>query len=258
MSDAANDVVARFEAARASHSDIAVLAGLHAVKHCIRFGGRPTDFITTDPVALFKLSNELAPDIAQRLMAEVLVLTDAAMAHACPRAPTSPLAALAKRRESNPTDLLNSASDRHVILLEDPRHTGNVGAVIRVAAAADAAGVITIGELDPWNEAVLRGAAGLHYAIGIARCPTIEALPRAARSIVALDPQGEPLDPTAVPNDAVLVFGTERHGISSELLERADQCFQLPMREGVSSLNLATAVAGTLFALQFGRPRSGS
>ena len=38
---------------------------------------------------------------------------------------------------------------------------------------------------------------------------------------------------------AILAFGTERHGLSDELLERADLRLGIPMRPGVSSLNLA-------------------
>ena len=57
--------------------------------------------------------------------------------------------------------------------------------------------------------------------------------------------------PGEVPARAVLAFGTERHGLSGELLERADGRIAIPMREGVSSLNLATSVAIALFAMRF-------
>ena len=56
--------------------------------------------------------------------------------------------------------------------------------------------------------------------------------------------QPRPLQPA----DAVLAFGTERHGLSDALLAHADARLRLPMRPGVSSLNLATAVAAVLFA----------
>ena len=69
------------------------------------------------------------------------------------------------------------------------------------------------------------------------------------RPLVALDPEGETLRRGGVPERAVLAFGTERDGLSDELLARADLRLALPMRPGVSSLNLATAVSGVLFAL---------
>ena len=67
------------------------------------------------------------------------------------------------------------------------------------------------------------------------------------RPLLALDPDGEPLDPAALPERAVLAFGTERHGLSDELLARPTPD-QHPDARGVSSLNLATSVAAVLFA----------
>ncbi len=46
----------------------------------------------------------------------------------------------------------------------------------------------------------------------------------------------------------MLAFGTERYGLSEELRARADASVSIPMRPGVSSLNLATSVAAVLFA----------
>ncbi|HWT93945.1 MAG TPA: TrmH family RNA methyltransferase, partial [Solirubrobacteraceae bacterium] len=55
------------------------------------------------------------------------------------------------------------------------------------------------------------------------------------------------LVPGAVPPGALLAFGTERHGLSDALLAQADARVRIPMRAGVSSLNLATAVAAALY-----------
>jgi TrmH family RNA methyltransferase len=120
-----------------------------------------------------------------------------------------------------------------------------MGACVRVAAAADAAGVLTTGDNDPWHPDALRGAAGLHYALPVAR---VEALPESDRPLVAIDPGGEELGSEEIPERAILAFGTERYGISPTLLERADMRLGIPMREGVSSLNLATSVAAVLFS----------
>ncbi len=133
-----------------------------------------------------------------------------------------------------------------MVLLEDPRTMGNMGACVRVAAAADAAAVLTTGSNDPWHPEALRGAAGLHFALPVA---AVEALPGADRPLVAIDPGGEDLRTCASCSPrSILAFGTERYGLSDELLDRADVRLSIPMREGVSSLNLATAVAAVLFA----------
>ena len=82
------------------------------------------------------------------------------------------------------------------------------------------------------------------------RCPVaaVEALPASDRPLLAIDPEGEELAPARLPPRAVLAFGTERHGLSDELLERPTRRVAIPMREGVSSLNLATSVAAVLFS----------
>jgi RNA methyltransferase, TrmH family len=136
-----------------------------------------------------------------------------------------------------------------VILLDRPAHHGNIGAVVRVAAAAAAAGVLVTGAHDPWHPASLRGGAGLQFALPVTR---VESLPETDRPIVALDPDGDPLGTGAgtggrIPSRAVLVFGSERRGVSAGLLERAERRVAIPMRPGVSSLNLATAVAAALY-----------
>ena len=57
------------------------------------------------------------------------------------------------------------------------------------------------------------------------------------------------LDPDALPPGATLAFGTERDGLSDEVIARATAHVSIPMRAGVSSLNLATAVAVVLYTL---------
>ncbi|MFD7096094.1 TrmH family RNA methyltransferase, partial [Streptomyces xanthophaeus] len=131
-----------------------------------------------------------------------------------------------------------------VVVLDNPRNLGNVGAVVRLAAGFGATGVVTRGDLDPWHPNVVRAGAGLHYATTVDRVE-IATLP--AGPLYALDPEGEDIRSLTLPDDALLAFGSERHGISPELRARADHLVSLPMRPQVSSYNLATSVAMTLF-----------
>ena len=163
--------------------------------------------------------------------------------------------ALARRPPFDAAALSATGATAPVVLLEDPRDLGNVGAVVRVAAGADAAGVVTTGMHDPWDPAALRGSAGLHYALPVGRDDGFgERVAGGGRPLLALDPDGDLLDPAGLPAEAVLAFGTERDGLSDALLARADARLRLPMRDGVSSLNLATAVAAVLFASRLAHP----
>lgn len=228
----------RFQQARADER-LALLEGFHALKHALRFGAEIELVAATDPDALERLAADLAPDLAGRFAALAQRVDATELERLVPRAPRTQVVAIARRPAFRTPD------SGPVVLLEDPRDLGNVGAVVRVAAAADAAAVLTTGTHDPWDPAALRGAAGLHFALPVGRAHD-DAL--AARPLLALDPDGDVLDPARLPPDAVLAFGTERHGLSTELLARADARLRLPMRPGVSSLNLATAVAAALFA----------
>jgi tRNA G18 (ribose-2'-O)-methylase SpoU len=63
----------------------------------------------------------------------------------------------------------------------------------------------------------------------------------------ALEVGGVYITKKELPKKKVLVFGTERDGISQELSAMAEQHVALPMREGVSSLNLASSVTAVLY-----------
>jgi TrmH family RNA methyltransferase len=185
------------------------------------------------------LLERLAPDVQM----PVEVVAGEALRLVVPR---GQIVAVARRpAQPDPDTVLGGPGQ--VVLLEDPRHLGNLGAVVRVAAAAGAAAVMTTGRQNPWHPDALRGSAGLHFALPVHRLREIRT---GGRELVALDPAGEPLDVKDLPATAILAFGTERDGLSAELLARADRRIALPMSPGVSSLNLATAVAATLYALK--------
>jgi RNA methyltransferase, TrmH family len=218
---------------------LVVLEGFHAIKHAIRFGAEILGAWTADPDELESLAQRLAPDV--RIAAEVVDIQ--ALTNVAPR---GQIVAVARRPvQADPDTVL--AGPGHVVLLEDPRHLGNLGAVIRVAAAAGAAGVMTTGRHNPWHPDALRGSAGLHFGLPVHH---IRAVRTQGRDLVALDPDGEPLVPGTFPAAAVLAFGTERDGLSDAVLAQAQRRVALPMSPGVSSLNLATAVAATLYSLK--------
>lgn len=232
---------------RADRNSI-VLEGFHPLKHALRFGATIDEVIAADPLHLEALGARLAPDIlpALRDLPLRVVSEDELARRAAGRSHGSPdVISLARKPNVDVHALLGSA-EAPIVLLEEPTHLGNVGAVVRVAAAAGAAGVITTGSLDPWHPAALRGSAGLHFAIGVARAELDEVL-AAVRVVVAADPDGD-ARLGALPERATLVLGSERRGLTSGLLARADVRVCIPMRPGVSSLNLATAAAVLLYA----------
>jgi TrmH family RNA methyltransferase len=224
------------------------LEGLHALKHALRFGANVLEVLCSDPAELDRLAASLAPDVSARLLELARPIERSVFAQIAPLGPSTGVIGLAERPRVAPDSVLGDRRAAPVVLLEDPRDLGNMGACVRVAAAADAAGVLTTGSHDPWSPDALRGSAGLHYALPVARLPDRSSLDALDRPLLAVDPDGEPLAPSRLPPRALLAFGTERYGLSDELTGLAQARVSIPMRAGVSSLNLATSVAAVLFA----------
>jgi TrmH family RNA methyltransferase len=235
---------------------LAVLEGLHALKHALRFGAEILSVVITDPERLRALAKELAPDVLERLPEATQTLSPEDFRTLVPQPPATGVIAVARRPPPDVQALLRDARLAPIVLLERPRDLGNMGACVRVAAAADIAGVLSTGTHDPWDPAALRGSAGLHFALPVAHLDEHEldtfGEPPAERGhdrpLIAVDPDGESLSPAQLPARAILAFGGERRGLSPELLARADARVSLPMRAGVSSLNLATSVAALLYS----------
>lgn len=223
-----------------------LLDGFHALKHALRFHARVPVAVTTDRRAALTLADDLAPDVRDSLEALLTEVPEAAYRSLVPRPHPTGVAALAVRpsREANLETLRRMPRTAPVVVLDNPRNLGNAGAVIRLAAGFGATGVVTTGTLDPWHPTVVRGGAGLHFATAVERL-TVPELPPGP--LFALDPEGDDLRGMKLPDDAVLAFGSERTGLSAGLRARTDHLVSLPMRPQVSSYNLATSVAMTLY-----------
>lgn len=132
---------------------------------------------------------------------------------------------------------------------------GNVGAVIRVADAAGAVGVVvTAGSVDPWNPKAVRATTGSITHVPIVTEVTVDdvitACRRSGQEVVALDAAGTDdvfsLERRTAP--VALVFGNEAHGLDPAVLTAVDRTVAIPRFGRAESLNLATAVAVTAYA----------
>lgn len=216
------------------------LEGFHAVKHALRFApSLVTSVLVTDPARAAALCARLAPDIAVALLARAAV-----------QPVDHPTGVTGTATRPEPDRAVLRSRSAPLVLLDAPRHPGNAGAVVRVSAAAGACGVAVTGDLDPWSPACVRGSAGLHLAL-----PVLSVSPDDVTGpLLVLDVDGDDLRGLVLPDDAVLVVGSERDGVGRALRGRADAVLALPMRPGVSSLNLATAVAAVLYRWRLLQP----
>lgn len=212
-----------------------LLEGFHTVKHALRFGAEVRPLLTTNLADAVALAESHAPDLVAAFE-QASEVDRATFVREVGRTHPTGVAGFADRPE------LPFDRNAPVVLLDNPRNLGNFGAAIRVAAGLDAGGVISTGDVDPWHPNVLRGSAGLHFALPVARAESLDF----DGELIAFDADGDLLK-GPIPDNAVLAFGSERHGLSAEVRQKATRIVRLPMRDKVSSYNLTTSVAMGLY-----------
>jgi RNA methyltransferase, TrmH family len=125
---------------------------------------------------------------------------------------------------------------------------GNVGTTLR-AAQAFGSPCVAFGPkcADPHSPKAVRASMGAIFAVGLARAPDIDALPRPRVALVpgagpalrALSGDGE--------TPGTLLVGAEREGLPSDLVERCEQVAHIPI--GSESLNAAMAATVALYEM---------
>ncbi len=142
--------------------------------------------------------------------------------------------------------------------MQDP---GNVGAIVRVAEAGGASGVVCAGACaDPFGWKALRGSMGsaLRLPILVHR-DTREAIDEARRHgcrIVATVPRGgRPLFDADLRGPIAVLIGGEGPGLAASQLEDADERMTIPMQPPVESLNAAVTAALIVYEARRQRER---
>ena len=231
--------------------DVAVLEGFHPARHAIRFGAQLDVAVTYDKDRLFRLAGRVDPGVLPAIEQVLQVASRADFSNLARRSLSSPLLASCARPDYDLPHVLRT-SPKPVVYLDRPRNPGNVGAVIRVAAAADVGAVVLSGNVDPWSPVVVRSATGLQFALPVGRAGEstegLEAVAGTERPVVAIDVDGDPVAAAHLDPRSVLLVGAERYGLSPQLRRLAARTVGIPMKPGVSSLNLATALSAVLFS----------
>lgn len=234
----------RFRDARKDRN-MAVLEGFHPLKHALKCQAQILHAVTDNLDEVLALSRRFSPELTDTIEESVIVVSKELFQLLFRDSRRTAVLSIARRQIVSAESVLKEDRKTPLVLLEEPSHHGNIGAVIRVAASAGASAVVTTGKHDPWHEEAIRGSAGLHYALPVAHATSLGVY---QGPLVAFEPKGDTLRLGDVPSGAVLAFGSERQGLSDELLAKADQCIRIPMEPNVSSMNLASAVAVALYA----------
>jgi TrmH family RNA methyltransferase len=145
-------------------SDLVRLEGLHALKHAVRFGATVTEILTDDLERALAIADQVAPDVRPLLEQRATIVSTKRFREAVAQPVPTHTLAFAERPQWTLQQTLPTP-DHPTILLDDPRNSKNLGAVIRVGAAAGAAGLLVNGSADFCDPMAVRGAAGLQWAL---------------------------------------------------------------------------------------------
>jgi len=136
------------------------------------------------------------------------------------------------------------------VLLEAIQDPGNVGSILRSAAAAGASDVyLSNGCADAWSPKTLRAAMGAHFLVRIHEGANLAEVARAFRGKVIASILGakKSLYQMRLTGAVAFVFGNEGAGVSDALLQVAHERITIPMPGGAESLNAAAAAAVCFF-----------
>jgi TrmH family RNA methyltransferase len=227
ISSRQNPFYKRVREAIRDHAGEIVLEGPKSIAGAIAGGWKPLLLLRRDGSS--PLAAELPRGAAEIVVAPALFDS---------LAPTKTSQGVIALFERPPQGNLFARSDSVVVALDGVQDPGNVGTIVRLAAAFDAAGVALLpGCADPFSPKAIRASAGATLAVPISTV-TPEELLASGWPLFAADAGGAATEPP--PRGAILVFGNEGAGVRPEWKANA---IAIPMSDRVESLNVAASAA---------------
>jgi TrmH family RNA methyltransferase len=241
-----NPLVAQFrEAARGGADSPLLLDGAHLVADALASKVTLTTVAVT-PAAVER--TDLSPLFSDltRSGIEIATVSSVVMGALSPVRTPSGIVALAERPRPAGDRVYAGGLVVIAVGVQDP---GNVGAIVRVAEAGGASGLVAgAGTADPLGWKALRGSMGSALRLPIAFAADVEAAVTESRRrgfrIVATVPRGGTSPAEAdLSGHVALLIGGEGRGLDEALIEAADERVTIPMAAPVESLNAAVTAA---------------
>ena len=145
---------------------------------------------------------------------------------------------------------INHGKEVFSILLEAIQDPGNLGSILRSAAAANVGDVYLSKQCaDPWSPKTLRSAMGAHFFLRIhENCDLREIAQQFNGTVIATSLQApQSLFDISLTGPIAFIFGNEGIGLSKEMIWAADKNISIPMPGKTESLNAAAAAAICFF-----------
>jgi TrmH family RNA methyltransferase len=199
------------------------------------------------------VSNTFSKDLAETLensRTDVIKVAEKAFASIADTENSQGIVLIAERPASSLADVRGNGP---VGLVHQVNNPANLGALVRTAEAAGAAGLITTsGSADAYSPKALRASMGSAFRLPIIEKSTFDEAMEWARSKGLVTTAADISGTTSyseinwkVPR--LIIFGSEAHGLDERELDMIDEKIIIPMENEVESLNLAVSSGIILF-----------
>lgn len=134
------------------------------------------------------------------------------------------------------------------LLLDGVSDPGNLGTIIRTAAARGFESIYLLDCADAYAPKVVRATLGGLFKVRLIAVNDEQAVVLVnATNSVSLDMGGEDILETEIVSPITLIAGSEAHGIRKKLIEISKRVLSLPMKNNIESLNVAVATSVAMY-----------
>ncbi len=219
-------------------------------------------FLTKQHVAAVYATQKNAP-FAERLLNKnysqttappLYVLGESAFENISDEVTPQGVAAAVKINKNPPIGRLSAT-----LLLDRLQDPGNVGAILRLAAACGVSDVFLISCADPYSPKAVRSSMSGIFRLNvhfIEEKQAVEFFKQNGVALVCADMGGENVFEAVIPQKFCLCVGNEGNGISDYIKSEADKTIGITMQNGVESLNVGIAAGVALYTMINNRKRS--
>ena len=136
----------------------------------------------------------------------------------------------------------------NALLLDGVSDPGNMGTIIRTAAARGFEDIYLLDCVDVYSPKVVRATLGGLFKVRLVEVKESEAITLLQNlNSAVLDFGGEDLTEAQIDSPVLIVTGSEAHGVRDCVLENSKRILTLPMTNGIESLNAAVATAVAMY-----------
>ena len=136
----------------------------------------------------------------------------------------------------------------NALLLDGVSDPGNMGTILRTAAACDFCDVYLLDTVDVYSPKVIRATLGALFKVRVYEVDEAQALALVRNTnSAALDMGGSNILHTQVEPPVLFVAGSEAHGVRQCLMDEVRNVYSLPMKNQIESLNVAVATAVAMY-----------